>query len=100
MQSARTSTACGSLEETRNAEHRVRVTSCRVLKTQRHRIGRGAGLPAEDKKRLESDSSQQKLGLAAYEAAMAATALCKTFRERLDMYQLAAEAGQAEARVR
>ena len=63
------------------------------------RIGGEAGLPAEEKW-PESDLSQLELGRAAYEAAMAATAACKSFRERLDMYLLAAEAGHAEARVR
>eukprot|EP00903_Cladosiphon_okamuranus_P018770 g17268.t3 len=60
------------------------------------RIGREAGLPAGDR---EPDASQHELGRAAYEAAMAATAICKSFRERLDMYQHAAAAGHAEARV-
>eukprot|EP00903_Cladosiphon_okamuranus_P018769 g17268.t2 len=66
--------------------------------TREHKkmIGREAGLPAGDR---EPDASQHELGRAAYEAAMAATAICKSFRERLDMYQHAAAAGHAEARV-
>lgn len=64
------------------------------------RIEREAQPPVGDKGWLESDTSQLQFGHAAYEAAMAATAVCKSFRERLDMYLLAAEAGHAEARVR
>lgn len=54
----------------------------------------------KDEDWLESDTPQLQLGRAAYETAMAATAVCKGFGERLDMYLLAAEAGHAEARVR
>lgn len=44
--------------------------------------------------------SQDIIGDAAYEAAVAATVICKTFAERLEMYRVAADAGHTEARVR
>ena len=62
------------------------------LTTQQRGDERGSGLPVH--------SSQLELGRAAYVAALDATARCETFRERLDMYRIAAEAGNTESRVR
>lgn len=45
-------------------------------------------------------ASQEMIGDTAYEAATVATALCKAFTERLEMYRVAADAGHTEGRVR
>ncbi|CAM9786004.1 unnamed protein product, partial [Ectocarpus sp. 4 AP-2014] len=58
------------------------------------------GLWVEETEAIWSDPSHLELGRSAYEAAVAATDLCKAFAERLDLYRIASEAGHVESRVR